>query len=219
MRPLIGKPNRQRKTGTYQQPALNEFKFLPKSHKASGGDFCNARKARQMFKNLTELRQNSDRRQSAINTIEIERPLLMEKNRRLGDIANQSNGFRAEDVDFSFPGDNLRFSEEEDTVAVEEAMANGEGRLDSSEIYRKITKQIQKQQKESHRVPTDQPMQTRGTAIVEPERNVWLQSMIDFAEQHVMLVELLLCLPMVLMALYILIVEQGSLCKFSNSEN
>ena len=73
MRHLIGTQsnNRQRKMGIHTQNAsIEELQFLPKSHKSSGGDFCSAKKARRLFKNLTELRQNSDRRHSAVNTIE-----------------------------------------------------------------------------------------------------------------------------------------------------
>ena len=47
-------------------------------------------------------------------------------------------------------------------------------------------------------------------------RNEWLQSLIDFAERQEMLVEFIICLPLLLMTLYILIVEQGSLVKYNN---
>ena len=64
MRPLLCKQNinRRRKIGLYQQHSAIEEELQPRpnNRKTSGGDFCSAKKARQMFKNLTELRQHGD---------------------------------------------------------------------------------------------------------------------------------------------------------------
>ena len=45
----------------------------------------------------------------------------------------------------------------------------------------------------------------------------WVQALIGFAEQHGILVEIIICLPLLLMTLYILVVEQGTIFKYENS--
>ena len=73
MRPLIGKQNtsRRRKVGHYQPPVfLDDQDYRPTNRKMSGGDFCSASNVQQMFKNLTELRQNHNLTQDGARTIE-----------------------------------------------------------------------------------------------------------------------------------------------------
>ena len=48
-------------------------------------------------------------------------------------------------------------------------------------------------------------------------RNEWVQALISFAEQHEILVEIIICLPLLFMTMYILVVEQGTIFKYENS--
>ena len=97
-------------------------------------------------------------------------------------------------------------------------------RADSSEIYRRITHQIYGSEGDtSPRRVGAEPTMAKAVKIDENKlnggciRNEWVQALIGFAEQHGILVEVIICLPLLLMTLYILVVEQGTIFKYENS--
>ena len=225
MRHLIGKQSsshRQRKFGIYQRTnSVEELQFVSKGQKASGGDFCNASKGRRpsssggdfcnaskaqkMFKNLTELHQNFEGKKSAGKT--------NESYFRLNDgIGYSRMGLKRKNKATT----SLVQNEFECDGIVGKTGPVYNRPVDSSEFYKQITQQLHEESNTKPPTPQIIEVEDKENILDQNNQNEWLQPMIDFAEQHEILVEFIICLPFLLMTLYILIVEQRSLFKYGS---
>ena len=180
-----------------QKFTLADEKHFPSliGRKTSGSEFCNARKASQMIKSLTELREKVDVcRQSSIDRMESQlfgeqqRYHIDNKKLSFADIMNRNMSNIVND------------GSEEGFVTEDELIGRRIHSVKHNVVHRHplvLSEEVGVQQ---HRVERNKEI-------------TLLQYSITIAGQHENLVELIIILPLVLMSLYILLVEKGDLFR------
>lgn len=178
---------------------------VKKQRKISGVDFCSARNAERMFKNLIELRHMTSSRQKSMEMLE-------------HDYSTNDNFVGIEKMQCSDDDEDVvgkvssKYSRPKQQLMVDQVIGPISRARKPRKGYYTKAENLRRNQQFNFQSISD-------SIHAEKEKDieyVWLDALKNFAEQNQFLTEFIICLPLVLMTLYIFFVEKGTIFKLKS---